>query len=566
MILARFALLAVPLLLAAQQPVGVAPQPTANPQPTKPEDLCSVEGQVLNALTGEPLKKAQITMSKDGDSGTEHGTATDAGGHFMVPDLDPGRYYLSANRNGFARAQYGARGANSGGTPISLAPGQHTRDIVLRLTPHGVIAGRVLDEDGEPVERVQVNTMRYQSFRGKRQLAPQGWGVTDDQGEYRIFGLEPGKYYLSARYQQRGFMAAEDRTAGGKPDEDYVPTYYPGTNDPAGAVSVAVTAGSVLGGTDITLRKARTVRVRGRVANGAGEGLPNNIMVRLMPREALYFGLFANQAARVRKQDGTFELRGVTPGSYMLVAQWWEEGKGSSVRQPVDVGNNNVDNVSLLLTPGVELKGQIHVEGPPGGVQFDTLNIGLEPQGFLPMGQPNASVKQDGSFTLENVPADTYRVTLNGLTENFYVKAIRMGDADALYTGLDLTHGGSGALEIAINPNGGQVDGAVQKEDSKPAGGATILLAPDSNRQQFSLFKTTTTDQYGHFSIKGVAPGGYKLFAFEQMDWGAYQDPEFLKPHEDKGEAVAIRESSHETAQLKVIPAEAAQATKKDGN
>ena len=133
---------------------------------------------------------------------------------------------------------------------------------MLRLTPHGVIAGRVLDEDGEPVERVQVSTMRYQSFRGSGNCCLRG-GMTDDLGEYRIFGLAPGKYCASARYQQRGFMAAEDRTAGGKPDEDYVPTYYPGTNDPAGAVLVAVTAGSVLGGTD-TLRKARTVRVRGR--------------------------------------------------------------------------------------------------------------------------------------------------------------------------------------------------------------------------------------------------------------------------------------------------------------
>ena len=564
--LTRFALLALPVLLAAQQPAGVQPQPGAKSQPAKPEDLCSIEGQVLNAVTGEPLRKAQVSLYKDEDYGIEHGTATDAGGRFLVQDLDPGRYHLSASRNGFAQAQYGARGANSGGTPLSLTPGQHMRDIVFRLTPHGVIAGRVLDEDGEPVERAQVNTMRYRSFRGKRQLVPAGWGMTDDLGEYRIFGLEPGKYYLSVRYQQRNFMAAEDRTAGAKPDEEYVPTYYPGTNDPAGAVTVEVAAGSVLGGTDITLKKARTLRVRGRVANGAGEGLPNNLMVRLMPREQAYFGFFGNQAARVRRQDGTFELRGVTPGAYILVAQWWEDGKGSSVRQPVDVGNNDIDNVSLLLMPGLDLKGQVRIEGPPGGVPFESLHVGLEPQSFLPMGQPNASVKQDGSFTLENVPADTFRVNVTGLPENFYVKMIRMGDTDALDAGLDLTRGGSGVLDITLNPNGGQVDGAVQKESQQPAAGAMILLAPDSHRQQFNLFKTVAADQFGHFSIKGIAPGDYKLFAFEQMDWGAYQDPEFLKPYENKGEAVAMREGSHETAQLKVIPAETAPAAKSGSN
>ena len=98
----------------------------------------------------------------------------------------------------------------------------------------------------------------------------------------------------------------------------------------------------------------------------------------------------------------------------MLVAQWWEEGKGCSVSRPVDVDNSNIDNVSLLLTPGVELKGQISIDGPPGGVQLDTLNVGLEPQSFLPMGQPNASVNRMAAL-LWRTYRDTYRVTVTGL-------------------------------------------------------------------------------------------------------------------------------------------------------
>jgi hypothetical protein len=167
---------------------------------------------------------------------------------------------------------------------------------------------------------------------------------------------------------------------------------------------------------------------------------------------------------------------------------------------------------------------------------------------------------------LENVAAETYNVTLPGLPESFYLKALRMGDADGLDAGLDLTNGASGGLDILINPNGGEVDGAVEKETHQPAAGATVLLAPDSHRQQSNLFKTSAADQYGHFSVKGIAPGGYKLFALEQMEWGAYQDPEFLKPYENKGVAVTIREGSHETAQLRLIPADSAPAAKGDGN
>jgi hypothetical protein len=554
MILASVTLLVIPLLMTAQQPAQLPS--AAGSQPTKPEDLCSIEGRVVNALTGESLKNAQVTLYAD--SGGEYGEGTDTTGHFIVKDLQPNRYTLSARRNGFAPTQYGARGGSrDGGTPLTLGPGQHTRDIVLRMMPHGVVAGRVLDEDGETVEGVQVNVMRYQSVRGKRQLLPYGSGQTDDLGEYRIFGLQAGKYYLSARYRQSSSMVAEDRTAGAKSDEDYVPTYYPGTSDPTGAVTVGVAAGSILNGMNIKLRRTRTVWVRGHVANSTVEGLPNNVMVHLIPRDQAFFGFFSNQMSRVRKQDGTFELHGVTPGAYTLMTQWWDEGKSFTIRQSLDVGNENIENVGLLLTPGLDLRGLIHVDGPVGGLQLEKLQVELAPDDFLPVNRPSSNVKQDGTFTVESVSTATYTVAVSGLTENFYVKGIHIGDIDVLESGLDLTHGTFGMLDIVVNPSGGQVEGNVQNDARRPAAGATVMLIPSEHRQQLGPLQIVKADQNGTFSIKGIRPGDYKLFAFEHMDSGAYQDPDFLKSYENRGEAVAIREGSRENAQLKVIAAEA---------
>ena len=565
----RFALIALPVLVAAQQPGVVGSsfnQPQSansqpgNTQPTQPKDLCSIEGQVMNSLTGEPIRKAHITLNGMGSPNgrganpSTYGAVTDTGGRFMIQDIEPGTYSMGAERNGFTNRQSGGWGRGQPATSLTLNPGQHTGDIVFRLVPHGVITGRVLDEDGEPVQYVQVNVLRYRFFRGKRQLVPSGQTGTDDLGDYRIFGLAPGKYYLSANYRRWNVMMAQDRTPGNAPEEGYAPTYFPGTTDPAGAVAIEVSPGAILGGTDLTLRKIRTVRIRGRVANVTGDGLPSHTMLRLVPRNTSFGGFYAQAVTQaLRNRGGTFEFRGVAPGAYLVWAQWSDEGQGYSVSQPVDVGNNNLDDVTVLLSAGVELKGQVRSEGP-GDVSLGNLNISLEAKETAQRGGRGARTNDDGTFELKNVSSDHYWVNVYGLPPAFYLKSVRMGDVDALESGLDTSPGAAGTLEITISGNGGQIEGSAADSKQKPVPGAVVSLVPDVPlRERLMLFKTTATDTTGHFSISGIAPGEYKLFAWQQVEDGAYQDPEFLKPYENQGQAVTIREGSRETAQLKVI-------------
>jgi len=558
-----FALLSVPMLAAAPQSATVSPQagqpqqPNTPPvQPTRPEDLCVIEGQAVNALTGDPLKKAQITVnSLGGRANANLGAVTDGTGRFVVENIEPGRYNLSAQRNGFVQFQYGARGPNRPGAPLVLNPGQRTRDLVLRMMPQGVISGHVVDEDGEPVENAQIRAMRYSFVRGKRQMVAPGYGSTDDLGEYRVFRLEPGKYYLSATYRPRNnMMMTQDRNPAESANEGYAPTYFPGTNDPTNATAIEVSGGALLGGVDLTLRKTRTVRIRGHVVNPAGEGLPPWITIQLVAKE----GAFINSPARtqVRGRGGAFELRDLTPGAYVLRTQWADENTLRMVRQPIDVGSTNLDDVNVMLTPGLAIKGQVRVDGT-AEVNLASVNISLMPQGPMPMGGAFARVKDDATFALENVNADNYTITVRGLPPTFYVKSIRMGDADGLEAGLDLTRGAGGVLDILVSPSGGEVDGSVADPKGQPAPGATVVLVPDTrHRERQDLFKTAASDTSGHFSLKGISPGEYKLFAWEDVEMGAYQDPEFLKPFESRGESVTIREGSHENQQLKLIPAD----------
>jgi len=223
----------------------------------------------------------------------------------------------------------------------------------------------------------------------------------------------------------------------------------------------------------------------------------------------------------------------------------------------VEVGNSNVDNVSLTLAPGVDLKGQVRVESQTP-VPLEKVRVMLRPRNPGPFGgrTNDGQVTADGSFVLSDVPPDTYNLAIRGAPDTVYVKSIRMGDQDGLESGLDLTRGGVAGIDVVLAGNAGQIDGTAVNAHDQPASSVMVVLAPDErHRQQTSLFKFGTTDTSGHFTMTGVAPGEYKLFAWEDSEV-AYDDPDFLKPFENRGESVSIREGSRETKKLKVIPAE----------
>ena len=168
---------------------------------------------------------------------------------------------------------------------------------------------------------------------------------------------------------------------------------------------------------------------------------------------------------------GVFEIRGVMPGSYSLVASFNDGDRSVSVRQPVDVGSSNIDNLMVTIQPGMELSGQIRVQGETA-VSLSDLRLNLRTRDlngmmFGPM--PNGKVKEDGSFTLSNVSADNFNFSIFGIPEGFYVKSIRSGDDDVLAAGLDLNRGAAGRIDIVLSPNAGVVEGAVQNEKQQPA-------------------------------------------------------------------------------------------------
>jgi hypothetical protein len=535
----------------------------AQQAPVASVEKATIEGLVVSAGTGEPLRRAVTMLRQVEGREPPYATSTDASGHFILKDIGPGRYRLWVERNGYVRQEYGQRAANRPGTILTLRPGQHLRDVVLRLIPTGAITGRVYDEAGEPIEGGRIRALRHSYEQDQRQFVQAATTVTNDRGEYRLYGLPPGHYYVSATYtpalarEVAGATAAQP-TAGSILEEGYAPTYYPGTNDPSRAAPVALGAGEEVRGLDLALLPKRTVRVLGRVFNAASGRPGRGAMLWLHARESGARGPVFRKQTVVEDAQGGFEFRGVTAGSYTLWANWSEEGEVYRARQTLDVGDADVDGISLGLAPGIDLKGRVRIEGNRQPNLTD-LRVVLQPRDDPEMGRASVSVKPDGTFVLKNIACEVCDVTVAGAPEDSYLKLARLGSDNVLEAGLSLARGRQpNALELVLSSAGGQIDGVVVSKQQGFDSALVVLVPEPPHRGQPRLYQTTTTDQYGHFTLRGIAPGDYKLFAWEDIEAGAYQDADFLRPYEERGETLRVVEAGRHSARLKLISADVA--------
>lgn len=508
-------------------------------------ESCLLEGRVVNSITGEPLMKVAISLWRTGGADNErYETVSTAGGRFTIRDVEPGQYRLSANKRGYADGA--ANGTTVRARPVlSLDPGQHLNHFEVRMSPQAVITGRVLDDDGEPLPNVGVFLLRYSFRHGKQQLENCEQANTNDLGDYRMYGLSPGRYYLSA--MPNDYSGRHQQYDSGR---GYAPVYYPGATDPSGAKPIDLEAGSLVRGIDIAMVRVRTVHVKGRVIDPASKQNMQMTGVHLQQREESRYMFGGNAFASVDAQ-GNFEIKSVVPGNYYVVAAKRMEGRYSQARLPVDVHENDIENLVLEFGAPGELKGQVRVEG--GALEASNqTTVWLE--GESGMGAAGR-IRPDGSFSVTDVEPTHYRVNVFGFGDRYYLKSARVGDQDVLDSGLDFSRGVAGSLEVTLSANGGQVEGVVLNAQDQPEPGASVVLVPNEPRRSLSrLYRETATDQYGRFTVKGIAPGSYKLFAWEAIEDGAYENPDFVKKYEALGELRTIQEGSRESAQLQLIP------------
>jgi hypothetical protein len=533
---------------------------------------------VVRGDTGEAVKRAVVTL-RGADPGRRSGSGQTAvsgsDGRFEITGVAPGQYRIRVNRNGFLTGEYGQRGFDKPGAPVTVSSGATASNLVVKLMPAGVISGTVINEDGERVSYVSVSVLKASYAQGRTQWTPAGSASTNDLGEYRIFDLNPGRYYLSARYSASyglGFRP-DPNTPKDSPlgDEGYATQYYPGTFDPATARAIELGPASDVRGVDIRLAPTRMVKVSGIVRFEGVAPVPGVVMQRggrggarpmvsLAPQRSIVIAGPQGRRGVVVEANGSFEIRGVTPGVYTLRAELFDRNQRQAARMPLVVGNTNVEGVSLSLAPVPALHGQIRSE-TKDVLKLDSLRVrlqGLEDTGGMGpgMGPGGGVVSADGKFSLENLSPQTYSLNLTGLPDTHYLAAVRLSDVDITNAPVDLSGGVLGVLTVALSSGAGVLEGTVT-EEQKPAEGATCVLIPDGPRRDVALYyKTAISDQNGQFTMRGIAPGDYQVFAWDEVESGAWRDPAFLKKFESKGKSVSIKRSGQESVPLVLLTAQ----------
>ena len=511
----------------------------AQTEPLKTD--CILSGQILDSATGEPLRKAIVTLARQDGLAASRQRNVDAAGRFEFSGLEPGRYGLSAGHTGFLSQRYGAaRPGGSGGSIISLAAGQEIQGLQLKLVRYGVVLGRVVDEDEEPVTGVSVSAQWMDSRGG---MTSYGSVVTNDLGEYRLFAIPPGDFLIQAEVREDS-----DRT---EPEIGFAVTYHPGTVDSGAASPVQVKAGTETRGIDVRMAKSRLVRVRGVVVDGAtGKRVQATVVLgQLEPGGGTHAEMHSTGEMGAK---GAFDLRGVAPGQYRLAAYADAPEGGLSAVQTLVVGDQNIQDVVMTLSAGTVLHGTVRVEGARSGASVHLSPVGGDP---THVGYRHAAAKPDGSFKLTNVRSGHYFVDTDGV-EGGYLKSAKLGDQEVLEAGLEIPASGATALlHLVVSTNCAEVTGTLQDDEGMPWPDAIAVLLPEGKyRDQLERFAVGTADQYGAFSIKNVRPGKYSLIAVEGEDYAEWMDAEFVKLFEKTAVALTLKEGQKESRQLTLRP------------
>jgi hypothetical protein len=459
-----------------------------------------VEGDVVDRVTGAPLAGASVSQA-----GTNPGAVrTDAAGHFRILRQPFGG--LQVTRAGYLRNGMAPR------------PGQAT--VRIELTPESIIAGKLEDEDGFPVERAQVQAMRYQSVNGERKLQIVGWVQSDDRGEYRIGNLTAGRYYV--------------RVNGGDArnwDARYASQYFGGGLEPDNDHAVELAAGEERKGVDVRLIKFEGVTLTGHLEGVNGGQIQG--MITLQGSSAVPWSSYT---AGVRPSDGNWTIPHVPPGNYTLR---YHSGnyppKAGDLLAEMAVKVEDRDLSGLVLTPhqvqAIDLEGKIVAAGGLGPGLWQIAVRG----GAMASGQ-TAHSAEDGAFLLKGLLPGHYEVQI--LPENLaqvgfmnlsnLPLSARLGDKEVLRSGFDVDSTPPGILRIALGKPI-KIGGTVVDTQGKPVAGATLFFRSDQPSGQIFA----STGETGVFQTALTVAGDYHVYmaadASDMVNQGG--EDEYLKAH-----------------------------------
>jgi hypothetical protein len=548
-----------------------------------------LRGRITAVESGGPVRRAQVRISGP-DIGSKT-AVTDADGRFEFRDLPGGRFNVSATKSGFVSVQYGQLRPFESGKAIDLIDGQVMDKADIAMPRGSVISGRIVDEFGEPIADAFVTAMRSAWAGGRRRLQPTGrTASTNDLGQFRIYGLSPGDYFVSATFRGGDMIGMEIAMAtmsggaagggpiGSNPSSGYAPTYFPGTSNGAEAQKISVAAGQEAQNTDFALLPVKLVKITGTVISSEGKPVEGS-MINALPRGGEGVAMMMAGAARSDK-SGNFTISNVAPGDYtlqsraltivtsgggdnMMVTTRIGGGPDGSDAEtgmlPLTVGTDDVTGVVLMTSKGASATGHLTFDGGARPATLTGIRISATPADneFGPvMGLGGTNVKADATFALTGM-SGTRIIRAMNLPPGWMLKEVRVNGADITDSGLEFKTGEAvSGVEIVLTSKLTEVKGTVTAAGSQPVKDYTLVVFADDPERwrtpSSRYIAGARPDQEGRFQVKNLPAGGYYAIAVEYLAQGEWNDPEVLERLRANATTFSLGEGETKVLDLKL--------------
>lgn len=547
----------LPVLLGVTPLAGLGQAPQSGQKETP--KTASIEGIVVNELTRAPIRRAEVSLilrKRGAQMGPGRSSAiTDEEGKFRAGDLEEGAYIVMIRRNGFVPLMGAAAGSP---TTVELTAGQQLKGLRYMLKPQAVISGRVLDDEGEPVQNANVIYLTQRRMRGRKMWLPGGQNAqTNDRGEFRLTGVAGGKYLVMVQMWQG---PAATSGAPGQPRMGYVTSYYPGVTEIGQAVAVEATAGAETSGLDIPLKRVPVFSVKGKILGADGKPA-RQVMTLVLPREGGAFTVAGRMTNR--GDDGTFEISDVPNGNWVLQCSVGRMGPVSNDEQQfgmaeIEVNGRDLTGLEVRLQPPLVVKGSVVVEAAPNLVKGEVpvFNVAATPDGLVNRGgMMPARTEQDGSFNLKLGAPGKYQFNAYASTPtSLYLASVRVGAEEYYGRAVELGGGAAPTVKIVLRGDGGTVTGSVERrEGTQDEEASMVILLPAEPELRNGMIGRAirSTDQNGAFTFDNLRPGDYLLAAASGVEYNDMEGSDEAKDFDSKAVKVHVTAGGSSRVQLK---------------